>query len=254
MTMDDFQTHARWRDNAPTAERRWLALRWPARLLIVAMAAQLAACGSSPVVRFHTLLPADSPAPRALPAGDSDTTGNTTGNATGNTTALVVSLSTITVPTQVDQPQWLVRLPDDTLALLEQDRWAGPLRDELRSALLEVLVARWGAVDARTAAQGQTAGQAAVWQITLDVSRFESTPGREARLDSRWSATTGQPGAPSAACGSTLRESAADGLAALAQAHRRAVARLGDEIGQQLQALQRGEAARCPGTAASAVN
>ena len=46
----------------------------------------------------------------------------------------------------------------------------------------------------------------------------------------------------------------ADGMAALAQAHRRAVARLGDEIGQQLQALQRGEGARCAGTSANAVN
>ena len=105
MTMDELQTHARLRGNARTAPRRWLALRWPVRLLIVALAAQLASCGSSPVVRFHTLLPAEPPAPRALPAGSAGT-------------ALVVSLSPISVPTQVDQPQWLVRLPDDTLALL----------------------------------------------------------------------------------------------------------------------------------------
>ena len=115
-------------------------------------------------------------------------------------------------------------------------------------------MARWGAVDVRTAAPSQTASPTPVWRITVDVSRFESSPGREARLDSRWHATSGQPGAPSAACASTLREPVADGMAALAQAHRRAVARLGDEIGQQLQALQRGEGARCAGTSANAVN
>jgi uncharacterized protein len=227
MTMNQFETA-----HVPSFRRL-------ASVLMLVIAAQLPGCGSSPVVRLHTLLPFDVPAPPNQTA------------AAGNTAALVVSLSAVNVPAQVDQPQWLVRLPDDTLALLEQDRWAGPLRDELRSALMEVLAARWGAVDARTA--GQSPG-VPVWQVTVDVSRFESAPGREARLDTRWSATTGQPGTPSAACGSSLREPVADGMPALAQGHRRAVARLADDIGRQLQAMQRGESARCSGAATNTVN
>ena len=231
---------------AAAAPQIAVRLRW----LALATLMQLAACGSSPPVRLHTLLPSELP------------TANTTA---GNRVAVIVLLAAINVPAQVDQPQWLVRLPDDTLALLEQDRWAGPLRDELRSALLEALVARWGVTDARTAALASPPAPAAsavaaaaqppawraVWQITVDVSRFELAAGREARLDSRWSATSGLTGAPTASCSSVLREPVADGSTpALAQGQRRAVARLADEIGQQLQALQRGDAARCPGAAA----
>jgi hypothetical protein len=43
-----------------------------------------------------------------------------------------------------------------------------------------------------------------------------------------------------------LRESVADaGVLALAAAHRRNVARLADEIGKRLQAMQRGERVAC---------
>ncbi len=54
------------------------------------------------------------------------------------------------MPAQVDQPQWLVQLGDDSLAVLEQERWASPLRDEFRQALLEELIVGQGAIDART--------------------------------------------------------------------------------------------------------
>jgi uncharacterized lipoprotein YmbA len=194
----------------------------------------LAGCGSAPPVRLHSLLSASAPTPRVgeVPVGSAP---------------LMISLGPVGVPAQVDQPQWLVRLPDDTLALLEQDRWAAPLRDELRDALLDVLGARWGAVEVRGAAPDR----AAVWRIVVDVSRFESVPAREARLESRWSVTASQGGAASAACRSVIREAVTEGMAALAQGHRRAVARLADEIGQQLLALQRGERVRCADAAAA---
>ena len=65
----------------------------------------------------------------------------------------VVDVLPVSVPPQVDQPQWLVRAPDDSLQMLEQERWAAPLRDEIRSAVAERLIARWGAVDLRSLAQ-----------------------------------------------------------------------------------------------------
>ena len=219
--------------------QRGLAVHLLARLSSLAITAQLVACAAPPPVRFHTLMPAG---PHAA---------NT---SAGELVAVLVSLSPIGLPAQVDQPQWLVRLPDDTMTLLEQDRWAGPLRDELRHALLEALIARWGAVDARTAAPAPTTGQApawrVVWQVTVDVARFESSPGLEARLDSRWSASTGQPGTPSLSCSAVLREPVPDGMPALAQGHRLAATRLADQIGRALQALQRGQATSCSSPAA----
>ena len=89
------------------------------------------------------------------------------------------------MPAQVDQPQWLVQLGDDSMAVLEQERWASPLRDEFRQALLEELIVGQGAIDART----QPAPGAAPWRIAIDVRRFDSLPGREARIEGSWTIT-----------------------------------------------------------------
>jgi hypothetical protein len=87
----------------------------------------------------------------------------------------------IRIPVAVDQPQWLLRLPDDTLTLLEQERWASPLRDEFRHALIDSLSNRYGALDVRSGGSG-----AVVWRVYVGVTRFESQTG-EAWLESTWS-------------------------------------------------------------------
>ncbi len=83
-----------------------------------------------------------------------------------------------------------MRLPDDSLAVLEQERWASPLRDELREALLEQLASGYGAVDSRAA----VAGPGAPVRIAVDVRRFESLPGREARSEGSWTLRWRRPG------------------------------------------------------------
>src|SRR5664279_1935015 len=94
-----------------------------------ALSALLAACGSAPVTHWHSLMPEAVPAAGAIaPAPAKE--------------PIVVELEAVRLPTQVDQPQWLVRLPDGSLAVLEQERWASSLRDELRDALLETLIVR----------------------------------------------------------------------------------------------------------------
>jgi uncharacterized lipoprotein YmbA len=189
-------------------------------------ASLLAACSAPKPERFHSLLASELAAP-AAPAG-------------GQT--IVVDVLPVSVPPLVDQPQWVVRAADDTLQVLEQERWAAPLREELRSALVERLVARWAAVNAQTLPQPA----ASVWRVRLDLQRFESLPGREARIEGTWSLLPPR-NASALVCRSTLRESVGDGGApALAAAHRQLVARLADEIGQRLQALQRGETLSCP--------
>jgi uncharacterized lipoprotein YmbA len=141
-----------------------------------------------------------------------------------------------------------VRAADDTLQVLEQERWAAPLREELRSALVEQLAARWAVVSVQSLPQPA----ASVWRLRLDVQRFESLPGREARIESSWSLLPPRDAA-ALVCRSALREAVGDGGApALAAAHRRLVARLADEIGQRLQEMQRGDTVRCEPDAAQA--
>ena len=189
-----------------------------------ALALTLSACSTPPALRLHTLMP--DPAPPAESPGPT----------------LAIQLGPVLVPAQVDQPQWLVRLPDGTLALLDNERWASPLRDELRAALRETLARRWGVQDAAGAVATTPA-----WRVNLELLRLDSTPAREARLDAQWAISAVPPAAGKATlgCHATLRQAVGAGTVALADGHRRIVARLADQVGRQLRALSRGEAPPC---------
>jgi uncharacterized lipoprotein YmbA len=193
----------------------------------VTLAALLAlgACSTSPPpTRLHTLMPAE-PTPRDMAAA-----------ARG---PVFVLLEPIRLPAQVDQPQWLVRLPDESLASLEQERWASPLGDELRQALLEQLAARFGVVEGRSAAPPRAT---APLRVALELRRFDSLPGREARIEGAWTVA----GAAALRCSFFIREPAPGGTAELAAAHRRAVAQLAGAIGASLVAMPPAAAPACP--------
>lgn len=201
---------------------RWATLAWLGALA-------LAGCGTPPPLRLHTLMPDRGP----------------TAKAPGP--PITVQLGTVVVPAQVDQPQWLVRLPDGTLALLENERWASPLRDELRAALRDTLARRWGVLDAAGPAPG-----VARWRINLELSRLDSTPAREAGLDAQWVIAPIAPAAtapaaiqPTVACGARLRQPVGASTVALADGHRLNVARLADRLGRQLRALDQGQQPGC---------
>ncbi|NUZ05078.1 membrane integrity-associated transporter subunit PqiC [Schlegelella sp. ID0723] len=190
-----------------------------------------AGCAANKAPRFHSLLGsagAGAP-PAASPAAS----------------PLRIDLGRVAVPAQVDQAQWLVRLPDESLALLEAERWASPLRDELRQALLGVLVERHAAVDARS-----STGEVAPWRVDVDVRRFESAPGAEARIEGTWSALRRTPAAR-LTCSWAIREPVGDGMLALAAGHRRAVERLAGSIAAALRAAERGASAPCEAPAAA---
>jgi uncharacterized lipoprotein YmbA len=189
----------------------------------------LAACSSpAPTVRLHTLMPLE----RVSPAGQAPRP---------HAATIPIVLEPIRIPAQVDQAQWLIRLPDESLAMLEQERWASFLRDELREALLDQLASGYGAVDSR----GAVAGSGAPVRIAVDVRRFESLPGREARSEGSWTLTGARPGAPPVHCEWLMREAAPGPIDALAAAHRRAVARLGASIGAALVAAKAGQSGSC---------
>ncbi|HUG25118.1 PqiC family protein [Piscinibacter sp.] len=185
----------------------------------------LLGCASPPPERFHTLLASDSAAPQARAGAP-----------------IYVDLRPVSVPAQVDHSQWLLRQSDDSLLLLEQDRWAAPLAEELRGALASRLAARWGAIDVR----GVAIPAAPIWRVRVDVQRFESLPAREARIESTWSLSSSQRDGPTLVCRHAARANPAGGdVAALAAAHRQAVTALADAIGTQLSAVAAGGPPGC---------
>jgi len=186
-------------------------MRLAAMLMLVALGGCVSA-GSKAPERFHTLLAPASPAASASAAKP-----------------LYVDVLPVHVPAQVDHAQWVVRQGDDSLLVLEQDRWAAPLPDEIRGALVERLAARWSAVDVR--AVGLPPGP--VWRVRVDVQRFESIAGQETRLEAAWSVSLPASGV---VCRSVFTEAVGEAsVAALAAGHRRNVAKLADAIGSRLQ-------------------
>lgn len=197
----------------------------PRRSFTAAAVVVLTACSSTKLPeRFHTLLPSE----RATPVVAMS--------------PIYVDVLPVTVPEQVDHTQWVVRQPDDSLLMLEQDRWASPLQDEIRRALAERLNAQWGAIDVRAVALPQPT----IWRIRVDVQRFESIPSREARIESTWSVSSTPRGAMTLVCRSVTREDViGNSISSLAAAHGKAVMRLADEIGLRLKAMQAGSSVSC---------
>ena len=205
--------------------------------LLAAVLVYLGGCAATPMVRFHSLMAPDAqPGPAvAAPAP-----------------ALRLVVAPVRVPSALDQPQWLVRRPDDTLQLLEQDRWASPFADEVRAALREALGTRFGVVDGNLPATGpgdaRGLPEAAAWRLLVEVLRLEARPGQHSLLEAQWSLVPPRVGAVAAQCTFRVREPVAAGDSlALADAHRRAIARMADDIGRQLRAMQAGGSAVCSG-------
>jgi uncharacterized lipoprotein YmbA len=201
---------------ANTARRRGTAIG-------VAVLALLAGCGSAQPPRYHTLMPAPASTVRPpAPAG-----------------SLAWEVLPVAVPAGVDQPQWVVRTVDGSLAVLEQERWIAPLGEEIRAAVADRLTQDVGAPAASAESRKR-------WRIRIDVHRFDSAPGREARLEATWTLSSDADAAAALRCrGEFVQALAASGYLALATGHQRAVTALADAIGSELKALNAGQTATC---------
>ena len=187
------------------------------------LTALLGCASTSTPARFHTLVPSI------------DSAAATTRVAPG----VRVELLPVTLPAQVDVPQIVVRLPDDSMRALEHERWIAPLADEIRAALAL-------RIDAALAAAPSVPAAAAVgapWRVALEVQRFDSTLGGAASLQAVWSLQSGDGRA--LRCQVNDREAVAAGPAALVAGHRALIERLGDAIGRALRAASAGGAPAC---------
>jgi hypothetical protein len=187
------------------------------------MLALLAACASVQPPRYHTLMPAPASTGRPpAPAG-----------------SLAWEVLPVAVPAGVDQAQWVVRTVDGSLAVLEQERWIAPLGEEIRAAVADRLTQDVGA-------PAVSAEPRKRWRIRIDVHRFDSAPGREARLDATWTLSSEADAAAALRCrGEFVQTLAASGYLALAKGHQQAVTTLADAIGSELKALNAGQTTTC---------
>lgn len=180
----------------------------------------LAACAGSAPARFYTLMPVNEPVAARGTLSDA---------------AKVIMLGPVTVPAALDQPQWVVTKSGHEVEVLEQHRWAAPLKDEITAALtarLSHLVR-----DATVAAYAQSASLDPSARILVDVSRFELRPGESVVFEALWTIKADKERTARRGHTSLAIPVAAGDHAALAAAQSRALDALAQDLAAALQTL-----------------
>ena len=193
-----------------------MANRRTARILSIALAAMLAAaCGPSATAQFYTL--------------------TSTATADGAPAAgYAVAVGPVTVPGYADQPQFVVQVAENRVALQEFERWASPLDEGIARAVAGDLAVLLGTTQVATVPLPP--GFAPVYQAAIDVQRFESKPGSGVLVDAVWVVRKSAGGDPR--MGRTVASETAGGedFDALAAAHSRALAKVSGDIATAIRA------------------
>lgn len=195
--------------------RPFRRLRMAARIATCVALAVLSACASPPA-RFHTL---------AAPDGAG-------GEAAAAHPAWLIDIQAVHVAAPADGNRLVVQSGTGLADILEQERWAAPLGDEMRGGLSTRVASRLGTIDVHRVAHPDGTP---VYRVTVDVQRIESWPASHVLLDATWSVSDGA-GHPALTCRSIVRAGAPAGYDALVDAHRRALDALALEIAAGIRA------------------
>jgi uncharacterized lipoprotein YmbA len=166
-------------------------------------------CASAPV-RYYTLTP---PPDKALPASE---------------TTLAIDVRVVRTPPQLNRSELMVRTGPTEVRLLENERWASPVNDEIKYALR---------LELQRGLSRMTGSRPDFTKLTLDidVQHLEAELGRYALLEASWSATlsaTGQrsTGARATTCTFQSNEKIHAGYAGMVEGYQREIAALADAI------------------------
>ncbi len=186
------------------------------RLASLGIAVLLGACAAPPSAYYSLSgpLPAEpSPSVRAADYG--------------------VRMEAVRIPAEVDRPQLVVRrdAADADVALLNESLWAAPLADQIRAALA-ARVSR--ALDVPDLSLMAAPKDLPLREVAVQVTRFDLVFNQYAGLEANW-AEGRHAGSGAQLCRVVLRvPTAGQGVAALVEAQRTAVALLADVIAARM--------------------
>jgi uncharacterized protein len=201
----------------------WFALAW--------IASVGAACTSAPI-RYYTLIP---PPDKPLRAAEA---------------TLAIDVRVVHIPPQLDRSELMVRTGPTEITLLENERWASPMKEEIKDAVRLRLQRRLGGITGLPPSFTKLA-------LDIDVQRLEAELGRHALLEAYWRANSsgaGQPSSGARVTTCTFRddEEIRSGYAAMVEGYQREIAALVDSIVAVLTSSASGVDAPCqtsPGSA-----
>ena len=166
-------------------------------------------CTPAPV-RYYTLAPTPD---KTLPASE---------------TTLTIDVRVVHSPPQLNRAELMVRSGPTEVTLLENERWASPVNDEIKDALRLELQRRLGHMSGLRPAFAKLT-------LDIDVHRLEAEFGRYALLEASWSATWSTPGQRSngvraTSCAFQADENIHAGYAGIVEGYQREIAALADAI------------------------
>lgn len=176
------------------------------------LATVLAGCGGSPREHFYTLSAGAAPESAA---------------AAQTAAAYSVVVGPVTVPDVVDRPQLVVRTGTNQVAILEQQRWAEPLKSEIPRVLAENLAQLLGT--RQVTAYPQTSSGGTEYRVLVDIQRFESALGGPVTINALWTVRRGT-GEPRTGQSLTRESAGGEGYDAIVAAYSRALATVSRDI------------------------
>jgi len=183
------------------------------------IAAVLVGCGSSPPTHYYTLT-AVAPAPGGSPERGS--------------AEYSVSVGPVTLPEIVDRPQLVVRVGANQVALVDQHRWAEPLKSEIPRVIAENLSQLLGAQQVVTYSQNLV--RDAEFRVLVDIKRFDSTVGQTVTIDALWTVRRASGGEPATGRSLAQEPIGGDGYDAIVAAHGRALATVSRDVAESIRA------------------
>ncbi len=166
-------------------------------------------CTSAPV-RYYTLT---APPEKTVPASEP---------------SIAIDVRVVHTPPQVNRAQLMVRTGPTEVTLLENERWASPVSEEIKDALrleLQRSLSRMTGLHS----------DFTKLMLDIDVQQLEAELGQYALLEASWSATLSAAGQPSAGARVTTCTFRADekihpGYAEMVEGYQREIAALADAI------------------------
>ncbi len=174
---------------------------------VIAFVAVVAAgCASAPS-RFYTL--------------------NSTAKGNGTSAAnYAVAVGPVTVPAEVDRPQFTVQLAPNRVAVDEFNRWAAPLNENIARVVAGDLATMLGTPRVTS---GALTSFIPDYRVTLDIQKFASVPGKSVQIEAVWIVRKSAGGV--SLSGRTIASEPAPGdYEALAAAHSRALAKVSSDL------------------------
>lgn len=137
-------------------------------------------------------------------------------------TDYVISVQPVLIPQELSRPQIVVASPDSSQVIpLSAALWSGPLEAQIRDALSASLSQQLNVLEVGTA----KLDGAPVWNIYVDVQRFDSLYGQEVRQEVVWRLVPRglKPAVPARVCSAQVRVAVDEGMSNLVAGHRRAL-------------------------------